>query len=82
MLERQLAQAEASRQAREQEIPSYTDEKWLWQKWLWHRREVAMAMAAGAEGADEGTEGATSEDDAVEASDEVCCLSPCFPSVN
>ena len=29
MLERQLAQAEASRQAREQKIPSYTDEKWL-----------------------------------------------------
>ena len=80
MLERQLAQAEASRQACEQKVPSYTTSDWL--KLAKLKLAMAAAMAAGIEGADEGTEGATSEDDAVKAFDEVCCLSPRFPSVN
>ena len=83
MLERQLAQAEASRQACEQKVLAYiggcgsniVDE-------YWRMRRNEEAVAAGILRADEGTEGATSEDDAVEASDEVCCLSPCFPFVN
>ena len=84
MLERQLAQAEASRQACEQKVSSHRA-PWLGyiigEYWRM-RRKYEEAVAAGILRADEGTEGATSEDDAVEASDEVCCLSPCFPFVN
>ena len=85
-MERQLAQAMASRQVPTTKVQSYTDEKF--QAWkqsalrLANLDSIKYEWGKGAEGADEGTEGATSEDDAVEASDEVRCLSPCFLCVN